>query len=50
MVEELKNAPRSVAPRVGVWIEIISSILNNAVGVVAPRVGVWIEMATLKAL
>ena len=34
----------SVAPRVGVWIEISPTNLETEAAAVAPRVGVWIEI------
>ena len=35
-----------VAPLVGAWIEITSSIVDKPLSVVAPLVGAWIEITT----
>ncbi len=39
---------RSVAPRVGAWIETLTLKINHHARTVAPRVGAWIE--TIPAL
>ena len=37
------RAKRSVAPRVGAWIETLDALSHHADKQVAPRVGAWIE-------
>ena len=45
-----KCKPKPVAPRVGVWIEILLFHYFRFEFQVAPRVGVWIEIVTSKLL
>ncbi len=40
----------TVAPHVGAWIEMFSSIGSNTIRKVAPHVGAWIEMIIICAL
>jgi len=43
MTEELTSKEKSVAPRMGAWIETNTVMKNYITTSVAPRMGAWIE-------
>ena len=47
MVVENDGMTKSVAPRVGAWIEMLGSMEIRLETPVAPRVGAWIEIRLL---